>query len=737
MYMKRMIAVLICTLFMLSTYIGVQQESNIQILKYGNLEKTYAEPFIIPDISDIVQPDVLFQILSETAKKTNSNIIRTNITEGESAGTYELNKYLLIANEDSLYLRSYILDSGHFLTSKESMERNGNHFLSTKTGNGESQTGILHSDMLNMEINIYPLEREFDYIKADGLYYAELAEDTSLNDFLTVLCANIERISSVSVSISDVQGEPSTVGIPYTDISTSCLLLLFVCLFTVLMVFYYLLREKRTAAIMKLMGVRPAIIWKEQFGEPAVISLVFGAIGSLVFTAYKRNIFYVLEVTGYGWLIVGVFLLIFIAASHIVNKRLRFHHALKGEKYTNGILAIQTIAELACIFFIIYTGATTYSDITELRQEMERNRSWTVAEDYGIFYPFYSGDEQTEREKNDTEILIGESLYTELNGQGALFVNAADYENQDIALHGEPESRDYQFSMKVNPNYLQAYPVLNEDGQRISISEDENALILLIPVTYKEDEEQIRIFYQEEQDSFRFIDEDVYGLQNADLENQEVKIIWTREGQSVFAFDSKVETSTGEVMDPVIVVITENNSFISQRVGVLGKGNADPLKVKLYGNSKETYESIYPALQTLGLDDNLKALVSVDEQMLETITLIKVNLYLTVRVLILLFLVTIFLIYQSTMLLFDQNRRDYTIKSVFGIRWDKIYGRICLGKTVSLLLLSVIYAVFVKYGGIGYLVFAAALLIGIQIVVIYLCTMQQQRKRRIDILKGN
>lgn len=725
-----------CILALALIGVSICQESNTQILAYGNLEKEYCETFMVPDEDEILYPETLLAILTETAQMCTANIIKTSLTDGENSGDYELVKYLLVGGENSPYLQQFDLLGGRMLTSADTTDLDSDVFVSTKGYETESQIGRIRSNMLNMDVTVYPLARIFDYSKADGLYYVELAGESTMEDFYQTLHDNIQKYTGADIDISELYGAQSTVGIPYTDLTAYYIAFGLVCILFALFVLYYLLRKKRDVSIMRLMGTKNSIIWKKLFLESLGVFPIFGLLAALAVWIFSDSFWYSVKVTACIWLLYIVCIGFFVFAYRMANRNPAYTSALKGQQYTRGILAIHTIAAALCLLFVLYAGAGAYTNIISIGQDMKRYENWSIAEDYGVFYPLYIGDDQTSAEQDERDIAIGGALYQELNKRGALFVDATEFEDKYQELNAQYKMNAYEYSLKVNPNYLEAFQVLDENGAQIEVSEDEESLVLLVPENYKDEEEAIIQYYLAGQASYREVDTDIYGLETTVSETQQIKIIWTKIDQQVFTFDSSVSMDVSGITDPVIVVLTENNSYVCQRLGVLGNGNSDPLKVKLSGTSKETYDELYEVLDELGLSDNLKALVSINEQANETLALMKANLMLAVRLVLVMLLLLVYLIYQSTALIFEGRKKEYAVKQLFGLHPIRIWGKECICAAGILLLVVLIYALFIGYGGALYILMAAAAITALQLITMYLCISWQLRMKRSDILKG-
>lgn len=736
--MKKAIALSICTLILSLLCIEIVQISNHDILKFGNLEKSHAVTFSIPDNDTICDPDTLFKILSKTAQDSNSNIIRTSITDGQNKKSYVINKYVLLSNTDSDYCRAYGMSSGRFLTREETLDKNSRQFVSTEKIMNGSQTGRIDAHMLGTTVNVFPYGRIFDSLKANGLYYAELPDSESTDDFQKILLSNIEKESGIQMSTADLQGDVSNVGIPTRNLTNYILAFIIFLILFVLLVIYYLLRNKRNTAIMRLMGVGTNAIMKNTFHAFAGFYPAVSLASAFIIMLVSKNVLYLVKLMIPVIVMYPVVLLFFVISFLLVNYHNSYVLALKGYSFAKGILAIQFIAEFIILFIILYSGSSVWGNISELKTNIEEYSGWTEADDYGVFYPLYNGDEQTSSEELQREVVFGKELYSILNNKGMIFANASDFEKHDdvTSLNSKDDrSEPYMKSFDVNPNYLKKFPVYDTEGNPVAVNENETALVLIVPEKYKNEKEKIVNFYKNSQLSQREADEDYYGLNPELPKQQEVKIIWAASGQKVFTFDPEINDS-GKIDTPLITVLTEGNSYLCQRQGILGNGNTDPCKILLDKNSENTYKKLLPELRKLGIDDNLKAIVSINEKAEQEQALSRSNLHLSLVTMLIFLALAVFLIYQSSVLVFAENKVKFTIKSVFGIRWFNIYKGYLVLKTVAIALLCTALGFIDRYSSKLYLLFAFIILITVQYLIIYICTDRLQRNNTVSVLKG-
>lgn len=532
--------------------IGIVKISNYDIRKFGNLETTHCVTFAIPDNDTICDPDTLFTILKKTAQDTKSNIIRTLITDGKSKKSYVFNKYVLLTDTESDYCHAYRTDSGEFLTKEDTLDKNSVLFVSTEKTKDNSQTGRIDAHMLGTTVNVYPFGRIFGSLKADGLYYAELPEGESVDEFMNALQLNIEKETGIKIDPTDLKGDVSNVGIPTRDLTSYVLAFAIFIILFILLVFYYLLRNKRNVAIMRLMGVGTNTILKNTFSFFSGFYPTIQLVAAVIIEIVSRNLSYLVKLMIPVIIMYPAILLFFAIAFFIVNYHNSYILALKGHSFAKGILVVQFIAEFIILAIIIYSGSSIWNYTSDLKASMKEYSGWTSADDYGVFYPVYKGDEQTSSEELQMEVVFGTELYSLLNNKGMIFANASSFEkHEDFSYAYNSQSEPYMKSFLVNPNYLKKYPVYDTEGKPVAVNENETDVVLIVPEFYRNEKGKIVNFYKNSQINHREVDVDSYGLDPKLPKQQELKIIWAASGQKVFTFDPEINDS-GKINIPIV-----------------------------------------------------------------------------------------------------------------------------------------------------------------------------------------
>lgn len=103
---------------------------------------------------------------------------------------------------------------------------------------------------------------------------------------------------------------------------------------------------------------------------------------------------------------------------------------------------------------------------------------WEKTTDYGVFYPHLVGDDREDFRGGGIAISAVEArdLYPVLDAQGGLYIDASQY-RQGIP----PSTALPTASIRVNTNYLDRFPILDETGEPIVVSPDEQAWVVIVP----------------------------------------------------------------------------------------------------------------------------------------------------------------------------------------------------------------------------------------------------------------
>lgn len=714
---------------MMVILIAVYSKSNEEIINYCNLEKKYCHAFVIPDEKTFEVPNVVFDILQSTANETGCNIIRAFFKAGNKKGEYILNKYIMFGRNSSSYLEECELKSGRKLIFEDTASIDSTVFLSTMRYNNNNQIGHLKNYMIGIDLELFPLGKVYDNYKPDGLYYVELGQDITYESFISVLAENIEEYSGMKLKNDKFEITPPDNQVPYVDITLLLVLFVVVLLLWTIAVLYYLIKRIKDISVMKMMGINKCGILIKLFLEP----LSFSVIGLMVisFIAWMLNVGDYTCSIAVRCIETCVIMTFFcIISFSMFYRNIDISYTLKGKKGIKYLLLLQLFAELFFTLVYFSAGSSICNSLQTINQKIQIYKNWDIAVNYGVFCPVLIGNELTSEEESERDVIIGGKFYSEINKRGALYIDARIYEDASIQLNGEPDFGDYIY---INPNYLNKFPWYDRDGNIITVSEDEEAAILIVPESLKQFENDIiaNCLVVLEGD---FEYEKAYIVEPMPV--PAIKIIWARNNQKLFTFNSDVSKEAMGITDPIIFVITENNSYITARVGGYGNGYGDPRKIPIISSSKETYESLRSILEEYGLEDNFTRLISINNLNTEELAKLKLSFGIAVLEAIISVLIILVIVSQSTALIFDLNKMDYCIKRLYGISNTKIYGNYILIKIGIIAFLTCVYGLSDKKNGLLLIVVLSATMIVIQTLTIILFMEIQHQKRQIEVLKG-
>lgn len=731
--MRRFICIIIACSIFCYAFITETEFSNKEIFQLEGIDAKYTDTFFIPNNDSIINPDGLYKALLETSSNTNSNIIRTLFTEKESG--YEVEKYVMLSGASD-YMSAFEVKSGRTLTVDESRSKK-NIFVSTYKKESKNQIGQIRSEMKRMNLTIYPLYAQFLSYKADGVYMVELGKDVSLQNFLEYLAKSINEYCETDIDFTCLQAEESnTIRLPYVDTFMLYLLQIALGIILVLMFLYNTFYETKKISIFKLLGKENMVIFwnfQKSFLYITLLSILISAMYSFIrYENLEYMIIFLYRVSIFALIQFGVIsgiLLIIMCRSSILK-------GLKGGYSTKYIYYLNIFTKILCICVVIYSGKTVYNTLKESTLMKEKMKSWEIANDYGVFYPYYIGFDMSDNEEKNCEITIGQDLYCYLNDRGALYVDATPFEQEFHKLN--KETAPWQFDVSVNPNYLKIFPIYDTDGKRIEIEEQEKDLILLVPEKYLSYKDAIIENYKNMQLDKIDRSRNYYGINCDDLAKQKIDIIWVQDDQGIFGFSTRVfANEEGYIINTITRVVTEKNSTVLDRIGILGKGDLDPLKVFMGNNVKsgEVYKNISPMLRELNLDDNLKNLVSINENINERILELKAQRHIALMMAGIGLLLLTVLIIQSISLDFHRNRQRYIIQKIHGVPGLRIYRKYIFLSAFVYILIGSIFVLIDNSNPLYYLCMTIVLTV-LQYMISIVAIMKLERKHISDVLKG-
>ncbi len=677
--MKKLIVVfliLLSTLTFLKCYL---QTDSQEMNEFQNIEQTIGLPFSIPDNLLLANPEQTYKLLLQSAKETHTNILRAGLNY-RADGQVEVIKYVLMTTNSEL-IDHYRLSSGQNLSLHDTQA--GDYYLSSQSIDSKNakQKGRIYDFGHNDLLSVQPLHLSYQHLPVAGQYFVEGKNPQMRNTFLNAFITHINKelniqtdhgltLASFKASNVDNADVTSTLYIDYLTYGQIVIVLL-----TLLLLIYYGFRESKTIGIYKLNGLSIGIIWYKILGKTIVIlfglsivmyigaAWIWGDGDYQFLVQCCITLFYT-----YGTVfVVSAILYVYIACIQI-------HTAIKNKTKVNLVFITNLVFKVACLLALISISISMIRQYEEIRETKTSLKGWEQSQNYGMFYPLLTGyDKEDAIDNTKFNVTVAQKLYPILNREGSLLINAREYEETALRLN-----KDYKGirTIKVNNNYLSQFPIMDDTGNKVAFSESEKDYILLVPEKYKAQQQRIIDFFTNDRKQWALYQKYHYNQPVPDyMTHQKLKIVWLKNEQKVFSFNPDVFPQEGNtILDPIIEVITEKNSFVSDLNLILGNGASDPLKIKLAGkNSATTYNKLLPLLQNLKIDDNLKNIVTVDQYMLITMHDLEESLYLAIAICIVLLIVFVFILSQNLIMVINKFQQKFVVRKLFGTGWIKTY----------------------------------------------------------------
>ena len=698
-----------------------------KINKINSIEGSIAFQFFIPNDNRLSDPNEMYKIIKEVSSEKNVNIFRKSVV-ANNKGAFEDVKYTLI-NTNTQFFNVFDFNEKNINTKLKDEE-----FYSSYNTNDPNQIGLIKDFGNNDNIKIKSFDSLYRSFSVSGVYYAELPKDLSADDFLSVLIKRINHDLDTTYTVENFkyssQSQINNIQEPLKILDTISFMIIIV---SILVITFYILQNSKKISIYKLNGISNIRIWmtivqnhlNKSYIYASVIMIIISIINKLPYTftlslIFRQIIYYI---------IFSVFLL--IPYTFILKSNLNFN--IKNKDNDAYLIKFNFLVKIIFISIITSISAGILLNIKSLIKDLDNISQWEVSKDYGVIYPVLFGNNDIDDEYFDVD--FSNKLYNYLNKNGALYIDAGEFQD-DIEVG--PEFNRH-FTMTANINYLNKVNIKDEHNNNISISENETSWIVLVPEKYKSEEHKII-------NDIKFLREGSYNFENDDMNhkinkdefmNQEIKIIWTKNNQNLFSFNPDVNTSNKNMVnDPIIEVITENNSLVSDKYGTWGNGGSSPLKVKLINNSTiDTYNDLLPLFKELGLDDNFTTIINLNDLILSRISELKNDIKISLTIVIMIFVCFLVIELQNIIIIFNKYKQKFIIKRSFGIGKFKAYKEffnIFIGSYIIQILLLFVSNIgipfdFIKITSLIYIVDLIFILVSISIL---------ESKNKIKVLKG-
>lgn len=731
--MKKVLSIVLFSISFLFTFVYFKHydsRENEKIIRWPNIN---CREFVIPN-DPLFIDSALFSILESVAVDSNVNIFRQYIGYDNIDKTPQFYTYLLI-NTDTAYLNVLNINNGRFFIKEET--HNSSFYLSTIMSHNENQIGLINDFANNDTIYIYPLKYCYQKSIFSGSYFIETESIYQYEEFLNKLASEFSIHNNYTYNINDFM--------PYinqeymnSDFFSKDFFKYIAILYIVSLIFiiFYLLRNTKQMSILKMHGFSIFMIWYKLVGKYISVTFLLNSFILLIFILSIKNgtISFINKLIFIQFMGIIPLCLVSLYLCSFFYKR-KIHELIKNKDFTIQIHIFNLCIKIIVSLFIITQLLKSYDLFQEISINLNLSNFIEYSKNYGSFYPFLVGDDynsiNSEKLLIETEQFL---LYPYLNELGSLFIDSRDYYNMSDELESETENW-YIKSIKINPNYLNEFPIYDINDTRVEIKEKEKDWIILIPEKYQNNSDIFIDYFKRERQSL--IEFNKYLHPNyTNIENQSIKIIWIKNNQNIFSFYDEVQNKQNNLIyDAIIQVMTEINILVTDSYGILGNGNlSDPLKIKLIdGNPILTYETIREKLINLSIEDNLPQLVKISDRFEESIYVLKNNLFYVILTVLISLIIFLIIVYQNLIIGIKRNEYKFTVKRLFGYNFISVYSIIYIQLIYSWIFLFFLLSRLYKYNSL--IILILLLFIIIESFISYFMISFYEKKNKVNIIK--
>lgn len=673
--MKRFITIFSLFMFLILFAANYSDYDTETYNKLINSSSAFGFELTIPEDDYNASPSHL-KYLKQAARDNNVNLVRTvSYYDNKKNASYTADYIYLVT--DTAFFENITMKEGRFL-SEEDMN-NSSIFISTEKTDIDKQIGVIKDFGGEHYYSIYILDDILTQYKYSGKYRVECNSYSQFTDFVDDYVSYLKSKTPgidltremFIVKDNEIQPKAKNSAISLEEVVIFFFLILF------LTFLFYLVSQTKAISVLKLNGFTKrevcSHIFISFFIKTTIISNI--AVLLLMLIIPNNNVEFVIKVLSTNIFVFLLALLLLSCICIIYTRNIKITYCIKGKKPIGAIILFNGIFKMAVSVVIIILMVNLIGNMRRISQKQNNLKHWDNASDYGVFYPVRVGDDSVAIRTGEHPLDVPTyNLYPFLNNEmKAIYINADLYTNESIETNKNNEY--YIREITVNPNYLREYPIYDENGEFIDISEDTPYAVYLIPEQYKDKEDYNYKYFSRGREQYHELHTNLYN-QEPKPKSTEVVFIYTKSGQNIFSFNSNILMENDNLIpDPIIYVMTEANSLIPDRHYTATSNQT--LFIKLIDNNTDlTYSALLDTLKEYSLDDNFPYLIRPNDIILQEINNLRTQATVTKYILLNLSVLLFITIIQSIYLLFQRNKFEYFLKKAFGHNFMKRYKNI-------------------------------------------------------------
>ena len=612
--------------------------------------------------------DTAYNILTETADKYDANIYRSDNEKINENNV--IVKSVYITHFDNVYNKVPI-DKGHIPDNNELLSGT---VLKTDTFTDNENTtscGVLYSYLNSQNLKIQSLKAYLD----------------SSNNICGSYVINFEDISNSSGFIKEIaqklnknQDEITLQRTYYKRSNSTLYYIMYVIYLTALGLFFllstfFIVKQFKKIGIYKILGYDNMAVWNDIFlpflKVEIVISALMTALIRIMTNVPRSTLIHLCYAFALTILLTFIVSLVFYG----LIRRYTISSLIKKKSPANLIVKLNFVVRSILLIAVSTITLSAVNGFAEVKNEYRRYSKWEeYGKKYAVFNFSFLSEDQSDiinnthlREQKQAE------LYDLIDDSGAAYVKLLEIypKKSFVNLEGvnlSEISDNYRLLiMNINNNYLDTLTLKDIEGNVIKIDSSEESGIILIPESKATDEtlKNICSYYRPYtvNSSERYAGEKI-----AETKNKDTKILYYQDNKSFFTFSNTIKTNDNYTINsPVFNVITTNNATFLQKSDILGSNETSPLKIDISNTTPDAvYNELYPLIVKCGLDKNVDKLSSISSIFEDKIESIKKSIVIYFGVSIILFMISIWVSYQTVKMIINLNKKKFGVKILLG-----------------------------------------------------------------------
>jgi hypothetical protein len=455
---------------------------------------------------------------------------------------------------------------------------NSSNYISTSAYNyDKKQVGMFRYFDNGKEIVIHPFESLKNNSGFEGLFYLQTTDMRIVNRFIDDFG---ERFGKADInSVIRINGTIDAL-IDIAQSSLSLTIIVAMCfIFLIFIALRHAVAQSKANAVLRISGYNLLKIMKYHIiglSKIAFVSFSLNTAFIFCFLVRVNNVYYFSifllcnAVAHIAILFIFVISMLFFV--NLQNKFYKQNELIKGRKPFTFITYSQLVLKYAFMMLALISLANMQVLQNKVKEQVSNNSVWKSAENfYTISANFITNDMKAKRILELRAYEFYKDFVRELKG---ILIDAKNYQSIDglpaYKMNANSEFGKYSIygmSILVNENYLTRHLVVDSDGQPISdkIIKDPYTINLLVPVSLRSEEQQV---YKSALESFYFKKVSIANLyhrefneslEKTSVDNLRANIIYVKDGNSYFTYDSSISPETNnQVLDPIVYIDTQN-----------------------------------------------------------------------------------------------------------------------------------------------------------------------------------